>query len=236
MLSRPGPSWWPGKKRSDGPRRPQLAVSAFFGPLVRGRRRPLGGPAVDPPLGGGGAPPDDERGVCRALHVGPGGARPQLHVRHTYRLARGRMGGRRRDHDPNSRAGYHAYAACRALQRALSQCSDRSRHPPRPGADYDWTDVRERDHTDARGKPRLARVPDHAGHRSAGPAHVMEPAVAARGRCAGGHGRPCLSTESHSEQTVLKESSRSSAKENRFPSPTVPISWWALSDSELRCK
>src|SRR5207244_5518861 len=92
------------------------------------------------------------------------------------------------------------------------------------------------DDTDAHGEPRLARIPDHAGHRSAGPAHVMEPAVAARGRCAGGHGRPCLSTESHSEQTVLKESSRSSAKENRFPSPTVPISWGALSDSELRCK
>src|SRR5206468_9006111 len=118
---------------------------------------------------------------------------------------------------PASRAGYHAYAACRAPERALSQCADRSRHPPWPGTDYDWTDVRERDHTDARGKPGLARVPDHAGHRSAGPAHVMEPAVAARGRCAGGHGRPCLSTESHSEQTVLRNRHALKCEGESFP-------------------
>ena len=42
--------------------------------------------------------------------------------------------------------------------------------------------------------PRLARVPDHTPHRSAGPAHSMEPAVAARRRRAGRRSRICLST------------------------------------------
>ena len=95
--------------------RPQRAVSPFFGPLVRGRRRSVGDPARHPPLRGGSAPPDDERRVCRDLHVGPGGAWPQLHVRHAYRLACGWVGGRSRDDDPTSRAGYHAFVACRAL-------------------------------------------------------------------------------------------------------------------------
>src|SRR5688572_30844003 len=103
------------------------------------------------------------------------------------------MGGCSRDHAPTTGASQHPHAACRAPKRALSQCPDRSDHSPRADADYDWTDVRERLDTDARGEPRLARVPDHATHRSVGPAQTMEPAVAARRRRAGGHGRARLS-------------------------------------------
>ena len=69
-----------------------------------------------------------------------------------------------------------------------------SRHPARPDADYDRTDARERVDTDARGEPRLARVPAHATHGGDGPAHAMEPAVAAGRWRAGGHGRARLST------------------------------------------
>jgi chromate transporter len=44
-----------------------------------------------------------------------------------------------------------------------------------------------------RGEPRLARVPPHAAHCGAGPAQAVEPAVAARRRCAGRHARARLS-------------------------------------------
>ena len=78
-------------------------------------------------------------------------------------------------------------------ERALSQCSARPRNPPRPRADHDRTDVRERDNPDARGQPRLARVLDDASHRHRGPAQAMEPTVVARRRRAGRHIRPRLS-------------------------------------------
>ena len=74
---------------------------------------------------------------------------------------------------------------------------------PRPDADYDWTCVRERDDPDARGEPRLARLLDHAAYRRRGPAQAMEPAVAVRGRRAGGYIGFRLSGDSRSEEIKM---------------------------------
>ena len=56
-------------------------------------------------------------------------------------------------------------------------------------ADYDRTDVRVLDDTNARVELRLARLPAEATHRGPGPAQAMEPAVVARCRRAGRHAR-----------------------------------------------
>src|SRR5262249_17119611 len=102
-------------------------------------------------------------------------------------------GGPGRPRAPRARARQHAHAARWAPARALSPGRARARYPPWPDADHHRPDAREWVDPDARGGPRLARVPAHTARRGAGPAHTLEPAVAARRWCLGGHGRPRLS-------------------------------------------